>query len=98
MALVLATAILAAMEDAGIIRREDRVRRVVIDLPVGEVATIHVERVGDQKLLNVIPSLAGVEIVREEPATRSALKRGGKVPGGRVAELNAGESVVDPVA
>ncbi len=68
MALVLANKVMDALAEAGVISVEDRIRRVVIDLKVNEVAVIHVERIGDEKLLNVVPSMVGVEIVREERA------------------------------
>lgn len=67
MPLVTSNVILEALEEAGVIRREDRIRRVVIDLKVGEVPVIYVERYGDLKLLSVASALTGVEITHVEP-------------------------------
>jgi hypothetical protein len=44
----------------------DSVRRVVIDIQSGHVPVVHIERYGDEKMLDVVRSLAGVEIEREE--------------------------------
>lgn len=51
-----------ALIDAGVIRTEDRVRRVVIDVQVGEAVKLYVERYGDERLLDVVPALTGVSI------------------------------------
>jgi len=56
-----------ALLDSGIIRRDDFVRRLVIDIPYDGAVVLHVERIGDSRLLAVVPTLAGVEI-RETPA------------------------------
>ena len=58
----------AALEEAGIVRKEDRVNRVVIDIKVNEVPVIHIQRYGDSRLLDVVPTLTGVEIRRDEPS------------------------------
>lgn len=39
-----------------------KVRRVVIDLQAGHAAMVHVERFGDERLLEVFRALDGVEI------------------------------------
>lgn len=65
MSIILADKMLEALESAGLIRVEDRVRRVVIDLQIGHVAVIHVECIGDERLLNIVPGLDGVQVVRE---------------------------------
>ncbi len=58
---------LDALIEAGIIRREDYVRRVVIDVQVGCAVILHVERFGDERLLNVARTLDGTEIeIREQ--------------------------------
>ena len=67
MAIIVSDVVLDALVDAGVIRREDRARRVVIDVQAGHAIAVHVERVGDQKLLNVIPAL--VEAI-EGPKSR----------------------------
>lgn len=60
-------ALLKALTDAGIIRTGDFVRRVVIDAPCDGAVLVHVERIGDSRLLDVVPTLGGVE-VRESHA------------------------------
>ena len=42
------------------------VRRVVIDIQAGHVPIVHIERLGDEKMLDVVRSLAGVEIDRRD--------------------------------
>src|SRR6266567_6884232 len=54
-----------ALQDAGILDPHDRIRRVVIDARQNHVVVMHVELVGDQGLLTVMPSLEGVKIQRE---------------------------------
>ncbi len=55
-----------ALVAAGVIRATDRTRRIVIDLNLGDVARIYVERFGDERLLDVALSLDGVQVeVRE---------------------------------
>jgi len=53
---------LQALCDAGIIQREDAVRRVVIDATIGHAIVVYVECFGDDRLLNVATTLDGVEI------------------------------------
>jgi hypothetical protein len=55
-----------ALKQAGIIRDGDYVRRVVIDINVDSAVIVHVERYGDERLLNVVQMLDGVEIRREQ--------------------------------
>jgi hypothetical protein len=57
-----------ALRDAGIIREDDCVRRVVIDINVTHAIVIHVERYGDERLLNVIRGLDGAVIRTGTPA------------------------------
>jgi hypothetical protein len=59
-------ALLAALAEAGVIAVGDRVARVVIDAPVDGLAVIHVQRAADTRLLEVVPTLGGIEI-RESP-------------------------------
>lgn len=42
------------------------VRRVVIDIQAGHVPIVHIERYGDEKMLDVVRALAGIEIDRRE--------------------------------
>ncbi len=52
-----------ALIAAGVITIEEHVRRLVIDCPVDAPVVIHVERYGDERLLEVAPALRGVEVV-----------------------------------
>ena len=51
-----------ALTDAGIIRENDYVRRVIIDINVTHAVVIYVERYGDERLLDVIRTLDGAVI------------------------------------
>lgn len=51
-----------ALAAAGIIPDASRVRRVVIDAQVNNVMVMHVELYGDERILDVVPTLEGVEI------------------------------------
>jgi hypothetical protein len=51
-----------ALKQAGIVRDGDYVRRVVIDIHVERPVVVHVERYGDERLLDVVRMLDGVEI------------------------------------
>lgn len=55
-------ALLERMRDHGIVNDGDGVRRVVIDAQIGKAAIIYVERIGDERLLSVVPALTDVEI------------------------------------
>jgi hypothetical protein len=57
-----------ALAEAGIIRENDYVRRVIIDIDVSAAVVIHVERYGDERLLDVIRTLDGAEIRTGNPA------------------------------
>lgn len=52
-----------ALLDAGVVTEGERIRRIVIDAQVGCAVLIHVERFGDERLLDVIPTLDGVKVV-----------------------------------
>lgn len=52
--------LLPALREAGL--ADENTRRVVIDLQCGHVPIVHIERIGDDKLLNVVQTLAGVDI------------------------------------
>lgn len=62
MAIITGDAFQKALIEAGVIRVEDRVRRVVIDATVNHVTVMYVERFGDEKLIEVVPALVGVEV------------------------------------
>jgi hypothetical protein len=56
--------LLEALVTAGIADR--LTRRVVIDIQEEHVPVIYIERYGDRQLINVIQTLNGIEIAREE--------------------------------
>lgn len=51
-----------ALVAAGILSNKERCSRVVIDLQAGQVAVIHARYFGDDRLLDVVHSLDGVEV------------------------------------
>ncbi len=52
-----------ALVDAGVVCGDDSIYRVVIDVdPKNPAVVIYVERWGDERLLNVVTTLDGVEI------------------------------------
>lgn len=51
-----------ALVVAGVFRDDEMIRRVVIDAEAGGTVIIHVERFGDDRLLEVARTLEGVEI------------------------------------
>jgi hypothetical protein len=55
-----------ALKEAGIIRDGDYVRRVIIDINVSCAVVVHVERYGDERLLDLVRTLDGIEIRREQ--------------------------------
>jgi hypothetical protein len=58
--------VLDALKEAGIVRDGDYVRRVVIDINTDCGVVVHVERYGDERLLDLIRTLDGIEIRREQ--------------------------------
>jgi hypothetical protein len=54
----------ASLREAGI--ADENTRRVVIDIRGDAVPIVHIERYGDSELINVIRTLAGVEINRRD--------------------------------
>lgn len=54
--------VLDALKEAGIVRDGDNVRRVIIDIQADCAVIVHVERIGDERLLNVVRTLEGIEI------------------------------------
>lgn len=62
MSIILGNSFLEALAEAGIIQAGEKVRRVVIDADVTAPVVIHVERYGDERLLNVVRKLEGVEV------------------------------------
>jgi hypothetical protein len=60
-----------ALIAAGVFHADEKnaTRRIVIDAQAGHVVLMYVERYGDERLLQVIPTLDGVEIREETPQT-----------------------------
>jgi len=59
-----------ALRDAGIVRENDYVRRVIIDINVTAAVVIYIERYGDERLLDVIRTLDGAVIRTGKPAEK----------------------------
>lgn len=52
-----------ALRDSGIVREDDYVRRVIIDIDVRSAVTIYIERYADTRALDLLPVLSdGAEI------------------------------------
>lgn len=51
-----------ALIDAGVIRADEHYRRIVIDAQVNNAVKIYAERYADDRLLNVVMTLDGIEI------------------------------------
>lgn len=51
-----------ALVDAGVLQEDDNVTRIVIDAQAGSVVVLYVERWADERLLQVAPTLDGIEI------------------------------------
>ncbi len=66
--LVTSEAIFKAMAETGAFDFTDGtgVRRVVIDLRAGSLPVVHVELIGEERLLDVVPSLVGVQVKKGE--------------------------------
>lgn len=64
MAVVLSDKLVRELED--VIGDVSRVRRIVVDIQVGHAPIIHIERYGDEKLVNVIRALEGIKVERVE--------------------------------
>lgn len=52
--IIMANAFIDALIERGVITAEDRVRRVIIDARYGEALAMYVERLGDERMLNVV--------------------------------------------
>ena len=61
--------LLDALKEAGIVRDGDNVHRVIIDISANCPVVVHVERYGDERLLNLVRTLDGIEIRREQPVS-----------------------------
>lgn len=71
MALITGNALIRALADLGVVPPAERVRRVVVDARAGHATVIHVELIGDERLLEVVPTLEGVDIRPTELAPAS---------------------------
>jgi hypothetical protein len=72
--------LLDALTGAGIIRKEDHVRRIVIDAQIGRGVIMYTERSGDERLLDVTRTLDGIEVRTGRPPGKIAGYRiGGRV-------------------
>jgi hypothetical protein len=65
---ILGRRFLDALGEAGIIKKGDYVRRVIIDANMTDALTMYVERYGDERMLAVALGLSGFEI--QEAKTR----------------------------
>jgi hypothetical protein len=53
---------LDALKAAGIVRDGDYVRRVIIDINAECAVVVYVERYGDERLLDLVRTMDGIEI------------------------------------
>jgi len=74
MSIVSSDVVFKALVAAGIVAEGDRVSRVVIDLQVGNAPVLHIRRFGDSRLLEVVETLAGVEVRDGSGDEESGLK------------------------
>jgi hypothetical protein len=51
-----------ALVSAGVIAMGDKIRRVVIDANAGSAVVMYIERFADERLLNVVTTLDGIEV------------------------------------
>jgi len=56
-----------ALVAAGVVRDGEAIRRLVIDAQAGCAVMIYVERFGDARLLEIIPTLDGIEVQTGSP-------------------------------
>ncbi len=62
MSMISSDKFMKALIAADVFRDGESVRRVIIDAQAGHAIVIHVERFGDDRVLNIAPVLTGVEI------------------------------------
>lgn len=61
-----------ALVSAGVIRDGEHIRRIVIDASADTgLVTLYLERDGDDRLVDVIPLLTGIEVVHQDPSPRT---------------------------
>jgi hypothetical protein len=59
-----------ALEEAGVISDIDSILRIVIELDPAKLPEIHIQRVGDKRLLGIVPMLAGAQVIERAKAVR----------------------------
>lgn len=59
---VTSESIFKALIAAGVIDEGERITRIVIDVQVRNVPVLHIRRLGDSRLLEVVETLAGIEV------------------------------------
>lgn len=64
MSLIISDKLIDALVASGILSEEDSATRVVIDLQVGHIPVVHVEKFGDERMLELVRALEGVQIRR----------------------------------
>lgn len=60
MARITVDPVFGALRDAGL--ADDHTTRVVIDIKAGSLPVVHIERLGDERLVQVVDALDGAEI------------------------------------
>lgn len=65
MAIMISDHWLSALEAAGI--ADENTARVIIDLQCGHIPKVYIERIADDKLLEVLKTLEGFEVSRSDP-------------------------------
>ena len=60
----------AALEAAGVITDIDTITRVIIDVDPAKSVEIHIQRIGDERLLDIVPMLAGAQVIEQPKAVR----------------------------
>lgn len=66
---IIGTELAEALAAAGIIDNLDTTGRIVIDINARDVVRIYIDRFGDDRLLRVIRTLEGIEILQDSPET-----------------------------
>lgn len=71
-------AFLEALRDAGVIRPDDYARHVVIDAHLDRSLRVLTDRIGDERALRAVPTLAGIEVtpVVDEDAVQALVNTG----------------------
>jgi hypothetical protein len=55
-----------ALIASGVISKQDLVTRVIIDVQVDRVVTLYLERLGDERLYDLLPAISKAEIREQE--------------------------------